>query len=305
MDKLPASLSRLFLSQRERRLRSGWRLVGQMAMLLFFLVLFGIPTGILLIAFPGITREGIFTLDKALTFLAVTASVFAARRLLDRRSIASLGLDWNRQAVRDLVFGFLLAGLLLGLVYLVEWAAGWLRFEGFAWQLDPWPVVLGWMAFMIFTFVLVGWQEELLTRGYWLQNISEGLDLAWGVSISAGLFALAHIANPNADLQSIVGLVAAGLFLSFGYLRTRQLWLPIGLHIGWNFFEGPVFGFPVSGVQFYWLVHQRVEGPEIFTGGGFGPEAGLVILPALLLGSVLIYLYTKDSSHRVVHKKRS
>jgi uncharacterized protein len=296
LDKPPAaSLSRLFYSRSERRLRAGWRLLGQLALLLITLVLFGIPVGILLVAFPGIPLEGVFFLDRALMFLAITVSVFVARRLVDRRTIASLGLVWNRQAMRDLVFGFLLSGLLLGLVFLIVWAAGWLRFEGFAWQFDPWPVVLGWAAVMFFVFVVVGWQEELVARGYWLQNISEGLDLAWGVSISAGLFALAHIANPNANLQSIVGLVAAGLFLSYGYLRTRQLWLPIGLHTGWNFFEGPVFGFPVSGIEFYRLVRHQVEGPEILTGGGFGPEAGLVVLPALLLGTVLIYLYSKSN----------
>jgi hypothetical protein len=219
--------------------------------------------------------------------------VFLARRLLDRRSFASLGLSWNRRAVRDLAFGFLLAGLLMGLVFLIEWMAGWLRFEGFTGEVVSWPVVLGRLAAMLLVFVAVAWQEELLARGYWLQNISEGLDLAWGVAISSGLFALAHFANPNASIQSIIGLVAAGLFLALGYLLTRQLWLPIGLHTGWNFFEGPVFGFPVSGLQFSPLVRHQVEGPEIFTGGAFGPEAGLVILPALLLGSLLIYQYSR------------
>lgn len=288
-----SSLRRLFFSPHERRLRSGWRLAGQLALLLLFLVLFGIPAGIFFLAFPDISIEGVFLLNQGLTFLAITASVFLARRLLDRRSFASLGLSWNRRAVRDLAFGFLLAGLLMGLVFLIEWMAGWLRFEGFTGEVVSWPVVLGRLAAMLLVFVAVAWQEELLARGYWLQNISEGLDLAWGVAISSGLFALAHFANPNASIQSIIGLVAAGLFLALGYLLTRQLWLPIGLHTGWNFFEGPVFGFPVSGLQFSPLVRHQVEGPEIFTGGAFGPEAGLVILPALLLGSLLIYQYSR------------
>jgi len=65
------------------------------------------------------------------------------------------------------------------------------------------------------------------------------------------------------------------------------------LHIGWNFFEGTVFGFPVSGVNPYALLHLRVSGPELWTGGQFGPEAGLLVLPALLIGSVLVYLYAR------------
>jgi hypothetical protein len=89
-------------------------------------------------------------------------------------------------------------------------------------------------------------------------------------------------------------LILAGVFLGYGYTSTRQLWLPIGLHTGWNFFEGTVFGFPVSGMaDFPSLIHITVKGPILLTGGAFGPEAGLVILPALGLGALLVYLYTK------------
>jgi len=85
-----------------------------------------------------------------------------------------------------------------------------------------------------------------------------------------------------------------GVYLAYGYLRTKQLWLSIGLHIiGWNFFEGVVFGFPGSGLDIYALTRIKVHGPEIWTGGAFGPEAGLIVLPSLILGAFLIYRYTK------------
>jgi CRISPR/Cas system-associated protein Csm6 len=72
--------------------------------------------------------------------------------------------------------------------------------------------------------------------------------------------------------------------------------LSIGLHIGWNFFEGTVFGFQVSGSTFFRLIIQSVKGPELITGGDFGPEAGLIVLPAMLLGAGLIYAYTHNRS---------
>ena len=100
--------------------------------------------------------------------------------------------------------------------------------------------------------------------------------------------------NPNVSWTAVLGLVLAGLFLAFGYLRTRQLWLPIGLHIGWNFFEGTIFGFQVSGLsEMPSLIRQTVQGPELVTGGLFGPEAGLVVLPAMALGVLLIFGYTR------------
>ena len=111
--------------------------------------------------------------------------------------------------------------------------------------------------------------------------------------ISSCVFALLHAFNPNSSPAAVFLLIASGLFLACGYLRTRQLWLPIGLHIGWNFFEGPVFGFAVSGTSPFTLISQTPTGPELLTGGAFGPEAGLIVLPALLVGVALIYWYTQ------------
>ena len=95
----------------------------------------------------------------------------------------------------------------------------------------------------------------------------------WAVIISSAVFGLLHLANPNATWVSAAGIFFAGVFLAYGYIRTKQLWLPIGLHIGWNFFEGVGFGFPVSGLaDIYKMLRIQVHGPEIWTGGAFGPD---------------------------------
>jgi len=148
-------------------------------------------------------------------------------------------------------------------------------------------------------FIIIGWQEELLSRGYHLQNLAEGINLTWGVIIASLAFAILHIFNPGASWISTFGIFLAGLFLSLGYILTKQLWLPIGMHIGWNFFEGVIFGFPVSGISTYKLALIQVSGPKSWMGAGFGPEAGLVLYPALLLGVILMFLY---SNYRVKHE---
>jgi hypothetical protein len=187
---------------------------------------------------------------------------------------------------------------MIGLVYLIVWAAGWLEIRGFAWESQGWSKVVLSTVTMLFLFLAIGWQEELMARGYWLQNLSDGLNRRWGVLLSSALFALAHAANPHVSWEAILGLFFAGLLLAMGTLRSGQLWLAVGLHFGWNFFEGTVFGFPVSGTVFFQLLHTRVGGPAIITGGAFGPEAGLIQLPALLLGAGLIFLYTRSRNQR-------
>jgi hypothetical protein len=114
--------------------------------------------------------------------------------------------------------------------------------------------------------------------------------------LSSTLFALGHLFNPNMSVPAAIGLFLAGLFLAYAYLRTRRLWLPIGLHIGWNFFESTVLGFPVSGLSLFGLLENSLAGPELYTGGAFGPEGGLILLPALALGTILVYYYTRLGS---------
>jgi membrane protease YdiL (CAAX protease family) len=269
-------LARIFVSADESRLRLLWRLVGQSALMFLSLALLGIPIGIFFALMPSTSLDVVLIPGLLVELLAITLSVFLARKYFDRRSFVSLGLRIDPQAGRDLLFGLLFAAVLMALVYLSQIVVGILT--------------------VAFTHIIVGWSEELLSRGYWLQNITDGLNVFWGVLISSSIFGLAHLGNPNWSWIAVINITINGFLLAFAYLRTRQLWLPIGLHIGWNFFEGAVFGFPVSGFDSFVLIHQTVQGPELFTGGAFGPEAGLINLPIIALGVALVYWYTRDKS---------
>jgi membrane protease YdiL (CAAX protease family) len=197
----------------------------------------------------------------------------------------------------DLIIGFLIPAAQLGLVLLLELALGWTRWEGWAWKIDSATAIAVGLGMSLLVFILVGYQEELLSRGYQLQNLVDGSGLKWALFLSSAIFALLHLGNPGSGLPSTVGLLAAGYFLAFGWLRTRQLWLSIGLHIGWNFFEGTVFGFPVSGLDPFALARHSPTGPSWATGGSFGPEAGLIMLPAYALGVLLVIVYTRRRTH--------
>ena len=237
-------------------------------------------------------KPGQLLLGTIAETIAITTSVFLARKFLDKQPIESLGLKLTIQALFDVLAGIGIAFLQMGSIFVLMLGIGWLTIEGFAWEFDPVNVIITNVITFLIMFIFVGWNEELLSRGYHLQTIASGLNLFWGVVISSAVFGLLHLGNPNATWVSAAGIFFAGVFLAFGYVRTKQLWLPIGLHIGWNLFEGVGFGFPVSGLDIYALTRITVHGPELWTGGAFGPEAGLIVLPALILGAFLIYLYT-------------
>lgn len=284
------TLKKIFLSPDEPRLRAGWRLAVQVGLWLAISLPLAIPGVFVLMLIP----ESFDVVNVVLNAVSFIGSVLLARRLIDRRSIKSLGLQIDRLAVRDLLVGIGIAGVQIMVIYLIETQAGWLEFEGFAWQAIGWLDLIGGLIWWGLLFLAVGFYEELFSRGYQLQNLEEGLNEFWAVVLSSGFFGLIHLINPGATWKSTLGVAVAGAFFAFAYLRTRQLWLPIGMHIGWNFFEGPVFGFPVSGMETTRLLLHEETGPEMWTGGGFGPEAGLVVIPGLLVGLVLVFAYTRS-----------
>jgi len=280
---------KVVMSPGEPRLRSGWRLLAQLLLLFFTMLFAAIPAVVVLALWPEFGDLALILANGVPIVLSVTI----ARRFFDRRSITSLGLRLDRQAGRDVLTGMGIAVLQTGLVFALESGFGWLKVVGFAWQQQsPLAVVTGFILWLGI-FLAVGFYEELFSRGYQLQNVEEGLNTFWAVLLSSLLFGVTHLFNPNASWLSVVGITVSGILLAYAYLRTRQLWLPIGLHIGWNVFLGPVFGFPVSGLNNPKLIQVLVDGPVLFTGGDFGPEAGLVLLPALGLGTLLVWWATR------------
>ncbi|HSL27847.1 MAG TPA: type II CAAX endopeptidase family protein [Anaerolineales bacterium] len=282
-------LARIFLSPDEPRLRAGWRLLIQITLYVVFLLVFGTLAAIL----GRLDPSPALLWNSVINTLAFTASVYVARRWLDRQSFQSLGLSLNRYTLPDILAGVAITLVQIGFIYFAMSALGWLTFQGFAWEFDPIDVIVTGVLQFLVIFILAAWGEEILSRGYHLQTIASGSNLFWGAVISSAIFGMLHLSNPNATWLGAAGIFLAGITFAYAYLRTKQLWLPMGMHLGWNFFLGVVFGFPVSGLDIYNLTRIRVQGPELWTGGEFGPEAGLIIVPSLILAALMIYLYTR------------
>ena len=148
------------------------------------------------------------------------------------------------------------------------------------------------LVYSLFSFLVVAVGEEVLFRGI----VFRMLDRQWGTAValilSALLFGFMHIVNDNATVWSSVAIaVEAGLLLGAAYKWSGSLWLPIGIHWAWNFFQGPIFGFAVSGSsESSSLINPVIEGSEWITGGSFGAEASI---PAFVAGLVFtaFFLY--------------
>jgi membrane protease YdiL (CAAX protease family) len=134
--------------------------------------------------------------------------------------------------------------------------------------------------------------EELLFRGILFRWIEEFGGSWAALAITALLFGLVHIKNPNATwFSSLAIALEAGLLLGGAYMLTRSLWMPIGLHAAWNFTQGSIFGVPVSGIAAHGILKAKLVGPVLLSGGSFGLEASVIALAiCIAAGTWLIVL---------------
>ena len=143
----------------------------------------------------------------------------------------------------------------------------------------------------LFNFLVVAVGEEILFRGIVFRMIDERWGTWIALIVSALIFGFVHISNDNATVWSSVAIaVEAGLMLAAAYKWSGTLWLPIGIHWAWNFFQGPIFGFAVSGNETQSLLKSVIDGPVWLTGGSFGAEASI---PALVLGLAFAILFLR------------
>jgi membrane protease YdiL (CAAX protease family) len=184
---------------------------------------------------------------------------------LERRRASELSLDGAPgEAGRGAVIG---AGLMTAAVG-VLWAAGFYHVVG---RGPVMPVVA-----TVAALVTAAYLEELIFRLIFFRLVEEATGTTVAIGLSALLFGALHAFNPNATPVSILSIATAGALLAAAFLVSRRMWLPLGLHFAWNFFQGSVYGVPISGGSFPGLLVGRLTGPPMLSGGPFGVEGSLL-----------------------------
>ncbi len=281
---------RSIFSQPDGTLRAGWRILiyaaitaaaVQIAVWVYYAAGGLYPGGTL--AHP---TAFYLTILDALLWAAALLSAFLVLRLVDRRNLGQLGFAFHSRIGIEVAQGLGLAFAMMSSLFAVEAAARWIRVS-----LSPEParaLALDGVAYLS-TFAVAAALEETLSRGYIFQCLVQGTGKIAAVAITSGLFGCAHAMNPHATPMSIANTILAGVWLAVAYLKTRSLWLPTAMHLGWNFSMGYLFGSPVSGLRVSRpLLSLQQGGPDWATGGVYGPEGGLVCTFILAAGTFWI-----------------
>lgn len=262
----------------------------------------------LLAAYIGAQLAHFWAVRHAPAGAADWISLAAALLLVAALAALYTGLvhSLERRAARELAPGALqaLAGILLGLalfsgVFGLLHVVGVARWQGISARFDVVP--------MLAAAILAAVGEELAFRGSLFRILEERLGTAWALALSAALFGLLHALNPGATVVSTAAIaLEAGVLLAAAYALTRNLWFPIGLHLGWNFTEGGVFGVSVSGgAAAKGIFSVSLSGPTLLTGGRFGPEASLIAIAVCLAVAVVLLALAIREGHWLALRHRA
>jgi membrane protease YdiL (CAAX protease family) len=194
--------------------------------------------------------------------------------------------------VKNLKAGLVIAAGMMIFLMLATWALGETRLEWTATQSTP-----GQMALTVGMLVVAAAVEELIFRGYPLQVLMKGIG-PWPAMIAMScVFGLLHAQNPNSSSLGVFNTIVAGIMLALAYFKTRSLWFPYGLHLGWNAALGMVVGFPLSGLGVASLWRAHVTGPPWLLGGEYGPEGGVLGSIVFIAGIIAVWKYPIKPIH--------
>jgi membrane protease YdiL (CAAX protease family) len=241
-------------------------------------------------ATTALLPQGTKALAPLLLALGALVGYGSFVRVLERRPVVELVSKGSlAEALAGVAIGFALFAIVIGILA----ALGVYSVGG----VNAASVVLAPLAAAL----MAGITEEVLVRGIAFRILEGWLGSWLALAISASLFGLMHLPNPQATwLSSAAIALEAGVMLAAAYMVTRRLWLAIGIHAAWNFAQSGIFGVAASGVESTGYLKGDLQGPALLSGGAFGPEASIVaVVVCLATGAVMLLV-----AHRKGHVLR-
>lgn len=227
------------------------------------------------------------------SFIISLSLVYVFRNFVDRKSFGSLGFSYAH-LIPDSIIGLLLGVVLICLGTTVIFALQGIEWIGRSFDAEE---------LLISTVILlmVSFGEELVFRGYVLRNLMKSFNKWFSLLISSVLFTLVHFSAGQTPVTALFNIFLGGMLMGIAFIITRSLWLPVCFHFSWNFVQGPLLGFAVTGLPFKSLLTMQVTGPPLLTGGDFGFEASVVCSVLLLFTFGLTCYFDTRKSRSMMH----
>ena len=221
-------------------------------------------------------------------------------KVIEKNPLSSLGFV-KRKWLKYLGWGILLSLLQMGVIALVYQLGGIGTFELNELSLEPILFILGLFPFWL----LQGGTEEVATRGWLLTRIAARTNLPLAIGISSSLFGILHLGNSGVTFLSLLNIILDGVLAALLFIYTDSIWLVVAQHGTWNYVQGNLLGFQVSGTGADASIFSLTmgSGPDWLTGGEFGAEGSIITTLVLLLSIVIVYRLG-ERNEKVVKKQK-
>src|SRR5690554_178817 len=294
---------RVFKNKRGE-VRSGWIIAGvtlaALIIMLILALLAGSATVFFYIAKTGSTDFGeisrqtggtIYTISMFIQQAVFILAPIITWKFIMKRPLSGMGLRSLKSHGRELLVGMLLGIASISAVFAVLLLSGQAKVASWS------PHFSADMLTYLLLYIAVGFSEEIYGRGFVMATLRRTRSILAVVIISAVIFAFLHITNSGMGILPFVNIILIGVLFAYMYLLSGNIWMCIGYQITWNYFQGNIFGFLVSGTSSRGLLTTVIEKDTIFNGGAFGPEGGLVVTFIILLGFIFVKNFYKGKSY--------
>ena len=264
----------------------GGSLIGSLATVPLYLALLNVPL--------FFNNQNLLSLLITLfSFAFISLLIFFRVKVIEKRSLSSIGFNKNNW-LKKYSLGFLIGLVMMSIIVLILLSFGYITVEKNPIQLVGISAISS-ILVILFGWIIQGATEEIVTRGWLLNVLSTKYNIGVGLLISSTLFGLMHLTNPNVNYIAVINIILVGLFYGLYVIKTNDLWAVCGMHSAWNFAQGNIFGFEVSGLDISvgTLIDLNLVENDFITGGVFGPEASIVATFVLLL-SIIILLFINN-----------
>lgn len=285
---------------KEGKIRSGWIIAAVTGAFFLIANIIGIIMGIIIGIIINLTSNGQITGDpNQITAQITMISMFLSEivmilvpiiawKYIMKRPLSNMGLTSFKKGYKELFVGLAFGAISMTVVFAFIVLTGNATVESWT------PHFSADTAIYLVIFILVGLAEEIYSRGFIMATLRQTRNLPFVVLVSSLIFALLHSLNSGISLLPYLNLFLVGFLFAYMYIKSGNIWMCIGYHITWNYFQGNVFGFKVSGLDTTGIITTTYKENNLLNGGTFGPEGGLFVTFIVLIGLLIVHLYYRN-----------
>lgn len=258
--------------------------------LAIFIILFGLLLliqsifGAILLSQVADEKSPLFLIAIFLSFAIIPAIIYVYLTKIEHRNFRSIGLC-NENIISSTLKGLMIGLLMITIVVIIGVITGEYRFNGF--DLSS----LIYLIPFLIAFAIQSFGEEIYTRGWTMTYFSKRHSIYVAMIVNSIVFSLTHLMNNGVDILSIINIFLFGILFAILLLRFDNLWICGGVHTAWNFSQGLIYGFNVSGIDTPSLLKFSQAGQNIINGGAFGPESSLIATIIVIIAIILALYY--------------